>query len=174
MNKMNLLTKRILAYIIDCLVVYSLFALTQLTIFSTYRSALGDSWFHNGYNTEIYTLITVSIPALIYFAFFDSLTRGTIGKRLLKIRVRDNASGTLPSIFKTLLRTVCKLLPWEIAHLANNLPVPLYYANELELRPGLLISLILLVVYLVVVVKTKGKQTLYDKLLNTSTTVNSN
>jgi uncharacterized RDD family membrane protein YckC len=61
-------------------------------------------------------LLSLTIPVILYFAICESSRwQGTIGKRLLGLRVQDMASNRL-SFRKTLLRAFLKFLPWELGH----------------------------------------------------------
>jgi uncharacterized RDD family membrane protein YckC len=128
-----------IAYLIDSFFAFLIFAITQPLVFSPMRSALGvtENWFHSGLNTELYTILTISIPVWLYFAILESSPwRATIGKRILGLQVVDSSSQTQIRFPRSLLRTIVKLLPWELVHLANNLPVPIWYADEPGFRVG--------------------------------------
>ena len=167
--KLPLVIKRILAYFIDCILIFSFFYFTQVTIFSSLREEIGinELWFRNGINTEVYVLITVSIPAWLYFSWFDSnLSRGTLGKRICRLSLTGLNFHRVP-FAKNLLRTILKLLPWELGHIANNIPVPLMYDENPEFRFAFIVSGIILTIYIITLFLSKGKFVLYDKFLKT-------
>ncbi|MDX2375223.1 RDD family protein [Microbacterium sp. LRZ72] len=59
------------------------------------------------------------LPVGIYlFASEASSHHATVGKRVLRLQVVEASTGSLPSRTRVLVRTVVKLLPWEIAHVA--------------------------------------------------------
>jgi len=93
---MKYFSKRTLAYIIDCLVCFGVLMLViQLIILSPVRPLMGitNEWLANSLNLQLYVLTTISIPTWVYFAYFDSnKSKGTIGKRLMKLSVRDDSS----------------------------------------------------------------------------------
>ena len=65
---------------------------------------------------QLIGFVTLTAPVVLYFAFCEaSAWQGTIGKRLLRLRVTDLA-GRRATQRRTLLRAGVKFLPWEIAH----------------------------------------------------------
>lgn len=78
------LVSRGVAYLFDCVIAFVFFAATQVLLFTPIREAvnIGEQWFYSGVKTELYTLLTISLPIWLYFAFFDqSAWQATIGKR---------------------------------------------------------------------------------------------
>lgn len=62
-------------------------------------------------------LLTFSGPAWLYFIVSDRSTRGaTLGKRVFKLRVSGTTEERV-SLGRAVVRTVIKLLPWELTHL---------------------------------------------------------
>lgn len=62
-------------------------------------------------------LLTFSAPAWLYFIVSDRSTRGaTLGKRVFKLRVAGTTEERV-SLGRAVVRTVIKLLPWELTHL---------------------------------------------------------
>ncbi|MBU1049153.1 RDD family protein [Candidatus Bipolaricaulota bacterium] len=106
-----------------------------------------------------------SIPVWAYFALCDASPRGeTLGKRLLKLQV-VSMDGQRLGLATSLARTALKLLPWEMAHvfgfaLAEQI-------GGVGQAVGLIAANGLLVLYLCVVVITKGKRTVHDFILGT-------
>jgi uncharacterized RDD family membrane protein YckC len=125
--------RRIVAYLIDCLIVFGVFVLLlQFALFIPIRSTLFDSaeWWRSGWRTEIYTLLTISLPAWLYFILMEiSPWRATLGKRIFGLQAVSALSKDRLSFGQSVLRTLIKLLPWELAHLTNNLPTPMWYTN---------------------------------------------
>lgn len=161
---------RSIAYVIDCIIAFGIFAATQLLVFKLMREALGvsEEWFRSGINTELYTLMTISLPVWLYFALCEqSAAQATVGKRFMKLRVADAMSRRRISFPRSLLRTIVKLLPWEIAHLSNNLPEPLWYMPEPEFRIGFVAAGLLMGVYVATVALTEKKQGLHDLIART-------
>ena len=161
---------RSIAYLIDSAIAFGFFAATQLLIFTPVRKALGlgEQWFYSGVHTELYTLLTVSLPIWLYFALSEqSSWQATVGKRLLKVKVFSTTSQRRIRFSESLLRTFVKLLPWEIAHLSNNLPEPLWYASQPEFRVGFVAVGVLMGLYIAMVALTKKRQGLHDLLART-------
>lgn len=59
------------------------------------------------------------------------------------------------------------MLPWEVAHLANNLPVPMRYDPAPGFRIGFLASPALLILYVGSMILTSDHQSLHDLLART-------
>ena len=159
------LVPRGLAYFLDCVIAFVFFAATQVLLFTPVREALniGEEWFYSGANTELYTLLTISLPVWLYFVCFEqSIWQATIGKRVMKLQVVNRADGHRIGLGQSLVRTVVKLLPWELAHVVNNFPQPLMYATEPEFRLGFIGVGLLLGAYMAFVGLTKRKQGLHD------------
>lgn len=159
-----------IAYLIDCGFAFGIFATTQLLLFSPVRSAFGinDNWFRSGFNTEVYTIVSVSIPVWLYFSIFESSSwRASPGKRMLGMKVVDSNSKSQIGFLRFLLRTVVKLLPWELAHIGNNLPEPIWYAEEPGFRVGFILSGLFMIGYIVVMCSNARRQCVHDMLART-------
>ncbi|WP_160114719.1 RDD family protein [Aquimarina sp. AU474] len=158
------------AYLIDCIICYSLVMLViQWAILSNIRESLGitEEWFKSSLNMELYVLISISIPVWAYFVYFDSnKTKGTFGKRILKLSVRDQENKTM-SLSKSFQRTILKLAPWEIAHLGVIFPTPIYFENEPDIRILTIVGILLFSIYMISIVFNTNGQSLYDKLIGT-------
>ncbi len=127
--------RRGVCYLIDSMLAFGVVALLQMFALTPLRNALGidEDWFRSGWNTELYTLLTISLPVWSLFAAGDCVWRSP-GRRLTGSRVLKRGAGAAPSFGRAFVRAAVKLLPWEVAHLANNLPTPMWYAVEPELR----------------------------------------
>ncbi len=159
-----------LAYLIDCGCAFFLFAITQLLIFWPARSWFGitNEWFRSGINTELYTITTISIPVWLYFSLLESSRwKATLGKRLLGLQVHDQNLLSRVGVRRSLLRTVVKLLPWETAHLVNNLPEPIWYLEQPSFRIGFALSGILMGIYIAVICFNTRRQGIHDLLAGT-------
>ena len=116
------LVHRLLAYLLDVAIVFPIFVAIQLILAPIVEGFVGTAWRASGPLLELYTILTVSLPVWLYFALFDSSRRrGTWGKRIFRLRVGRIDGGPV-SPPRAFLRTVIKLLPWEVAHLTINLP----------------------------------------------------
>lgn len=141
---MRALIRRLLAFMIDWVVLFAVFALPQAII------ALFVEWpISYGTNTFVgwgWVLLTVSLPSWLYFTLSDSSSGGaTVGKRVLGLSVREVDGERLPRR-RALLRTAVKLLPWEMTHIMVFFPEPF---GE-ELTPGKIVLLVIVDVLLLV------------------------
>ncbi len=65
---------------------------------------------------QLIGFVALTAPVALYFAFCEaSAWQGTIGKRILRLRVTDPA-GRRATLRRTLLRAAVKFMPWELAH----------------------------------------------------------
>jgi uncharacterized RDD family membrane protein YckC len=114
------------AYLLDVAIIFVWFFVTQRFIFTPLREQFGSAWMRSGFLLEAYVLLTISLPAWLYFAFLESSPwRASIGKRFVGLVVTD-LRGDRIGFWRVLLRTVIKLLPWEIAHMIVNLPTSMW------------------------------------------------
>ena len=159
-----------LAYLIDCVCAFVIFAIAQLLIFLPARNAIGisDQWFRSGINTEVYTLLTISAPVWLYFSLMESSRwQATIGKRLLGLCVIDAASSSKVSFGQAALRTVIKLAPWELAHIGNNLPDPIWYAEDPSFRIAFVFSGLLMAGYMAWISLSGRRRGVHDLVTGT-------
>lgn len=157
---------RIVAYLIDCVLAFVVFVTAlQFVIFIPIRNTLfnSDVWFRSGWNTEIYTLLTISLPIWLYFILCElSPWQATVGKRILKLQTLDFATNHRISLIQAIVRTVIKLLPWELAHFTNNIPMPMWYDPNPSFRVGFAIVPLLIILYICVAQFAPTKQGLHD------------
>jgi uncharacterized RDD family membrane protein YckC len=167
---MKYFIERTFAYFIDCFIAFAVVMLIfQWAILNYFRDFFGitDLWFQSSVNMQIYVLTSISIPVWIYFAYFDSeKSKGTFGKRIFNLEVQDNKNQKI-SFLKSLLRTIIKLLPWEIAHIGVIFPSPLYYENEPAVRLLTYVGLFLFAIYVISIWTDSKKRAIYDKVVGT-------
>jgi len=158
--------RRIIAYLIDCVIAFLIFFVAlQYAVFVPLRSLLigSENWFHSGWNTEVYTLLTISLPIWLYFILTEiSPWKATLGKRLLHLQTLDAATHARISLPQSILRTLIKLLPWELAHFTNNIPTPMWYTSNPGFRIGFALVPLLVLAYLLVTQFTRSKQAPHD------------
>ena len=168
---MKYFLKRSLAYLIDCTICFSLVMLViQWAILSHIRESVGitNEWFANSLNMELYVLLSISIPVWVYFTYFDSKkTKGTFGKRILKLSVSDDKKRKI-GLGKSFQRTLLKLAPWEIIHLGLIFPTPMYFEVEPEIRILTIIGILLFITYMASILLNSNRQSIYDKLIGTN------
>ncbi len=164
--------RRIIAYLLDCLVAFAVFVVSlQLIIFVPLRHIFigSENWFMSGWNTEAYTLLTISLPIWLYFILFEiSSWQATVGKRFLKLQTVDVITKSKISLRQAIIRTIIKLFPWEIAHFTNNIPTPMWYASNATFRLGFAIVPLLVILYIVLAYVTQNKQSLHDLIARTA------
>ncbi|MTI94768.1 MAG: RDD family protein [Firmicutes bacterium] len=115
------LKPRMLAFAIDLL----LFALYLAAFFAVNMAGLSDvleriypTIFSSPLAFDALAFSTVILPLILYFSLMESSKhQGTVGKRPLKIRVVDS-KGQRISFGRSLLRSLIKFLPWQLAHTA--------------------------------------------------------
>lgn len=137
-----MLARRAAAYLLDVAICFLAFAVLQLGVFLPLRGAFGidDAWFHSGWNTQLYTLLTISLPVWAYFTFTQSSrAQATFGKRATGIRL-ESINGGAVSKPQAFLRSLIVLLPWELSHIANNFPLPLWYDPQPGFRPAFILA----------------------------------
>src|SRR5688500_7396693 len=141
------------------------FVLLQTFLFLPLRQRLigSDEWLMaGGVPLEIYTLLTISLPTWLYFAWSEQSTwQDTIGKRLFSLIVTD-VGGDRIGFGRAMLRTVIKMLPWGLSRLTVNLHTSIIYEPEPKFRFGFLVVFALLVLYPALILLTRRRQSLHD------------
>ena len=158
------------AYLVDCAVMTAAFVILQTFLFLPLRQRLvgSDEWLMaGGVPLEIYTLLTISLPTWLYFALSEqSSWQATIGKRVFNLVVTD-IGGRRIGFGRAMLRTIIKLLPWEVSHLTVNLPTSIMFDPEPKFRFGFLVVFALLVLYPALILLTRRRQSLHDLFTKT-------
>jgi uncharacterized RDD family membrane protein YckC len=114
--------RRLAAFLVDVVIVFVAVVVLLQLLLDPLTDSLGPGWVRVGWFYIGYTLLTVSLPTWLYFAGYESSDeQSTLGKRWLGIVV-TGPDGKEPSFWRALLRTLLKLLPFEIAHAAIALP----------------------------------------------------
>jgi len=71
------------------------------------------------YLAELTGFFLLTLPMTLYFSVMEASSwSGTLGKRLLRLRVIPRGGKRKVSYLRSLLRSSLKLLPWELAHFA--------------------------------------------------------
>jgi uncharacterized RDD family membrane protein YckC len=121
----SILVRRLAAYLVDILLLPAAVVSTQFGL-----AALMGRWpfrlLTTGLRIEWWVWLSVSLPTSLYFALSESSThQATPGKRLLGLGVTDIAGNRI-GFGRALLRTVVKLIPWEVTYLSLFLPTPIH------------------------------------------------
>jgi len=152
------ITRRSAAFVID---VFLLFAVLAPAGWLVQRLA----HFHPETGPEIWRslILNFSVPVWVYSIVLDSSPRrGTLGKRIVKLRVVADSDGGSVSLSRIGLRTLLKLAPWEVVHVsvfALSEGLESFTSRQVA---GLVFGNVLAVGYLVVAVATRGRRSLHD------------
>jgi uncharacterized RDD family membrane protein YckC len=115
---------------------------------------------------HIISLLTMTIPVFLYFFIFESNSKkkGSIGKQFMKLKIVNNSKNNV------FIRVFFKLLPWEIAHFAMHWSM-FYYSQNIETPIWVWVTsfvpYLFVFVYLISLIISKGRITIYDKIAGT-------
>lgn len=171
--------RRASAFAIDMVVAgVALVALLQLVL-DPLRQALGPAWARVGWFYFGYGLLTVSLPLWLYFSGYESSPAGaTPGKRWLGLSV-TSTEGHPIRFGRALLRTILKLLPFEIAHYVVTVPgnpflgvdgavtIPALDALRAPVITGLLVAVLLFGAHLFAAMLHPDGRGLHDLIAHT-------
>lgn len=107
--------RRLVAAFIDCCIIsaYALSLCLALLLVPQARI-----WLSHHAAPHVGAFLLLTIPAAGYLSLAEASSSGaTLGKRLMGIRVISVAGGRL-SIFRSMLRSAVRFIPWELAHSA--------------------------------------------------------
>ena len=154
----QLLGRRIIAYVVDIVILFLILAPMGYLI----QALLGLPLAQSGPALGRTILWNFSLPVWLYFIVSDQSPAGaTLGKRLLKIGVK-RVNGARVGLGRAIGRTAVKLLPGELVHLsAFTLSADLSQLTGLQ-TIGLTLANGLVVLYLVIVVLTRGRRSVHD------------
>jgi uncharacterized RDD family membrane protein YckC len=113
--------RRLGAFAIDYLLIAVWLTLLTAAGFASRRLGLGveempETWLGRLALQGLFFLV-LTLPIGLYFALLEASTwQGTVGKRLLRLRVTAR-DGSRLGLWRSLLRSAVKFLPWEIGHL---------------------------------------------------------
>jgi len=158
--------RRIVAYLFDFFVLFSILISLQGV---AYLVGHGFPYrlLNTGVRIELWVFLSISLPVWLYFALSESSShQATFGKRLFGLQVM-NKVGNRIGFGQAVLRTVIKLIPWELTHLSLMLPIPLWWDPQPGLRPGIVVVYILIGIYLVTMFLNKRRQSVHDLIAQT-------
>lgn len=162
------ITRRLSAYAVDAALLFVAFPLVLgagcgLIFYLT----VGLEWIQNGPLFWLYVFSTVSIPFWLYYSLLESSAKqSTFGMRLLGLRVTDT-DGNRIGFGRALLRTVVKLLPFELNHLVLFLPTPIWGDPHSGVRYGFVVVNVLIGLYIATMFLTRRKQSVHDLVAGT-------
>lgn len=159
---MKLTIKRGLAFLID----YCIIVTYALVLFGSVMVAQAILQFEvpilSPWYGQLLGFISLTFPVLLYFFFSEKGNhQGTMGKRILKIRVEGD---------NLLLRNILKFIPWEIAHAGV---LWFFYFERAGMETPiwvwvlLLLPQVLVVIYFISLLVFRGEQSVYDKIAHT-------
>ncbi len=164
----SLLLKRPIAYFIDFMIVWCACVLPQLIAYWLF-DGVPFKYFNQPYHIYFWVLLTVSLPLWLYFILQEMSPRqSTIGKRIMHLKVTDNTNLRI-SKKKSFVRTLVKLLPWEITHIGL---IPIYFSEDPHLSICLYLANGLIVIYLIYFISKKGKTAIHDIVSGTKVVSN--
>jgi uncharacterized RDD family membrane protein YckC len=142
-----------------------LLALATATLYAIFQATVGApvEVFAQAWQWKSFLFAMATVPSVIYFTLCESSRRqATPGKRALHVRVVD-VYGARISAGRALLRTLVKLLPWDIACIASGFPGPVIIATGAITHPRLLfVAYGLFALYIAAAMMTLRKQSVHD------------
>jgi uncharacterized RDD family membrane protein YckC len=158
----KLVVKRVLAFAIDYLIIVTyallLFAFSTLLDIGT----LGPT------EEQLLGFSTLTLPVFLYAYFTERSPRaGTIGKRIIRLKIVPHNETDTANVF---IRNLIKFLPWEIAHFGVH---RLKYYEHQSIEPEawvwfvLTAPQIIVIIYFLSMITSRGERSLYDKIANT-------
>ncbi len=160
------LDRRLGAYAVDVLLLYAISGGLQYALYRLFGGFPFDR-LTTGPQVEAWVLLTISLPTWLYFTFSESSGRqASLGKRLFSLRVTDAREARI-SPARAFLRTLLKLLPWELTHLSLLLPTPILTDPNPQPRLGLILVYPLLGLYMLSMIFTPRKRSIHDLLAGT-------
>ena len=158
--------RRITAYLIDYAILFAVLVPLQ-GILAFVSNGFPYNLLKTGLQIELWVLLSVSLPVWLYFAISEQSSRkATLGKRIFRLQV-TSMSGDRIGFGRAILRTVIKLLPWELTHITLLLPVPLWWDPAPGLRFGIIVVYVLIGIYLVTMFLNRRRQSIHDLLVKT-------
>jgi uncharacterized RDD family membrane protein YckC len=160
--------RRLSAYIIDALILFIAFPtiLGAISGFVLYLT-IGLDWMENGFLFWLYVFSVVSIPFWLYYSLLESSARqATFGMRLFGLQVTD-IEGKRISFGRALLRTIIKLLPFELNHLVLFLPTPIWDEPNPGFRIGFIVVNALIILYFATMFLNRRRQSIHDLVAGT-------
>jgi uncharacterized RDD family membrane protein YckC len=160
-----MIRKRILAYCIDYFVII-IYAIILFSIsYAIHEISEKPLEPLHPITGNLFSFFSLTVPVFLYFFFYESSSKkGTLGKQLLNLKVENNKK---KNIF---IRVLFKIIPWEIAHFGIHWSV-FYSRQEVEIPLwNWIINIlpqIIIIIYFITIVLSKGKSSIYDKTSRT-------
>lgn len=165
----NLFFRRVLAFFVDYSIIigYALLLFLASTFLKNYFSI--DLDMASPIKNQLLSFFLLTLPVFLYFYLSERGVRNaTLGKRALKLKVGVNGN--------ILLRNFLKFLPWEIAHIGVH-QIVFYDQQQLEAPVWvwylLIIPQVVILIYFISLLVTKGEGSVYDKIAQTKISLES-
>ena len=134
-------------------------------------ASLPDMWnefLRNPVRADLIAFMTTVFPVSVYFAWQESSVRQASWGKSKRGLIVESKQGQRVSFFLALGRSLCKLLPWQIAH-TSLFNIPGWPTNPSAppswVMVGLSLVWIIVGVYALSILISKEKLALYDRLL---------
>jgi uncharacterized RDD family membrane protein YckC len=159
-NRMKLTVKRLLAYGLDFVLLASVLVSLQWTLYLV-TGGFPFVRFDAGHEIELWVLLTFSLPVWGYFIWCEGKKQQTAGKFFLRLKV-VNAGGAKIRWWQAFLRTLIRLLPWELTHLIILVPEPWWTVEVPENEIWIWVPNVLMAASIAVLFVSKGKKGIHD------------
>lgn len=166
----TLFFRRVLAFIVDYTVIITYALLLFLTSTFLKNHFNIDLNFGSPIKNQLLSFSLLTLPVFLYFYLSERSDRNaTLGKRVMRLKVVSDKG----NIF---LRNFLKFLPWEIGHIGVY-QIVFYDQQQLEtpiwLWSILIIPQVIVLIYVIRIVISKGRKSVYDFVSNTEITLKS-
>lgn len=116
MRDIDVLWRRIVAYLFDCTLI-AIFAICLGLVVVTLSNVFSLPSIVSAFQGHAIAFLTLTFPALIYFAKTESsIKQASFGKKLLGLKVQ-NLKGARTNFRQAFFRVIILLFPWELAHI---------------------------------------------------------
>ncbi|PTM57869.1 RDD family protein [Desmospora activa] len=168
---------RMYAFLLDYLIIVAYGILLGL-VSSLLQPVLTPLFTTSPLSAEITGFFLITLPVTLYFAICESSNwQGTWGKRKMGIQVTDQ-NGDRPRLGRSLLRSVVKFTPWEMAHFVIwRLALPPEYFVHPSSYPLPFLYTVMSFVYIAVSLYmltpllSRSKRSIYDWIAGTAVVV---
>jgi len=165
------LTSRVVAFALDylliCLYLIILAAITMM-VTSKLDSDAWTRFFSDPIRADIVAFLVTVLPVAAYFSITESsIAQASWGKRKRRLRV-ESTDGTRLSLRAAMVRSLLKLIPWQIAH-TSLFNIPGWPTNTGSppgwVVVGLVLVWVIVAMYAFSVVFQPSHQSIYDRLV---------
>lgn len=161
------LKRRILAFLLDYLVIAAYGLLIVVPLSLVFRDFFRPLFSGTPAIAELTGFLLITLPVSLYFLIGECTPRqGTLGKRKLAIRVVDG-HGRHIRLWRSIVRTVVKFLPWETAHFAIWQTILPGGISEHFAMLILIVVNITVIIYLISPLLNRERRSVYDWIAGT-------